>query len=64
MAVNEELRISGTMDEAEAKEKLQFAINLLHEIYSAIEKVTIGEELRAPLRAFLRDYQDATSDAA
>ena len=65
MAVNEELRISGTMDEAEAKEKLQFAINLLHEIYSAIEKVTIGEELRAsgPFAEVLSIYRQTNGMA-
>lgn len=47
MAVDEVPRISASMDETEAKEKLQSAINLLHEIYSAIEKITIGEELKA-----------------
>lgn len=40
-------RLTHSMDEQEAKEKLQKAINLLHEIYSAIENTTIAEEVKA-----------------
>lgn len=57
--MSEAPKINRTMDELEAKKKLQQAIDLIHEIYAAVEDTTIVEEIKASgsLRRVLDIYR-------
>lgn len=57
-------KLDSNIDESEAKQKLWRAMELIHEIYVAIEDVTLGEAVVAsgPLRRVLDIYTRTGGD--